>query len=259
MQINPVLAFKKLRLPYPHHGIIGHRGLSSEAPENTCASFIAAAEAGLSWVEFDVQRCASGEWVVFHDETLERTSNGRGAVREKGVAELKSLDIGSWFDRGFASERILSIAEVLPLLSQLGLHPNIEVKFFEADTAVDMIQMAAQIGPIIQRYWTHQTNAPAMVSSFHLNFLKAFRQLYPDWPIGYLVETLDKQSLDIVQEAHFSTLNVKKESLLTYLEHTTLHSQIPLLAFTVNDTATAKQLFSKGVSAIFSDKAQLFQ
>jgi glycerophosphoryl diester phosphodiesterase len=259
MKINPALAFKKIRLPYPHRGIIGHRGLSSKAPENTRASFMAAAAAGLSWVEFDIQRCASGEWVVFHDETVERTSNGRGAIREKSVTELKSLDIGSWFDPRFSDERILSLAEVLPLLSRLGLHPNIEVKFFETDAPIDAMRMAAQIGPVIQRYWIHHTDRPALVSSFHLDFLKAFRQLYADWPIGYLVETFEKQSLNIVQAAHFSTLNSSKESLLTYFERSTLMSQIPLLAFTVNDTPTAERLFSAGISAIFSDKADLFR
>jgi glycerophosphoryl diester phosphodiesterase len=258
MKIKPKIAFDKLGLPYPNHGIIGHRGLSSEAPENTRASFIAAADAGLSWVEFDIQRCASGEWVVFHDETLARTSNGHGPIRDQAFTALKKLDIGSWFHPRFANECILSLAEVLPLLAQLKLHPNIELKFFETEDAVDMMQMAAEIGPIIQQYWIDKTHTPAMISSFHLNFLKALRQLYSHWPIAYLINTFNKQSLDIVQTAHFDTLNSEKDSLLTYIERYKLHSQVPVLAFTVNDTATAEKLFSAGVSAIFSDKANLF-
>lgn len=256
MNINPGTAFKKLQLPYPNRGIIGHRGLSSLAPENTRASFISAANAGLSWVEFDIQRCDSGEWVVFHDKTLERTSNGRGTVQDMSLAELKRLDLGSWFDRRFANEHILSLAEVLPLLSQLGLHPNIEVKFFE-DTPIDMAKAAADIGSIVHQYWIAQAHAPAVISSFYDDFLLAFRDRYPDWPIAYLVEQFQEQHINTVREGRFNMLNAEKDSLLTYIQRQRLHTDIPILAFTVNDAPTAKRLFSAGISAIFSDKAEL--
>jgi glycerophosphoryl diester phosphodiesterase len=259
IKIDPASTFEQLRLPYPQHGIISHRGLSSEAPENTQASFIAAAQAGLSWVEFDVQRCASGEWVVFHDETLERTSNGRGPLKNQTFAQLKALDIGAWFDPHFGGERILSLAETLSLTARLGLHINVEVKFFKSDASLDMIPMATQIGSIIQQYWVPQTKLPPMISSFHLNFLKAFRQLYPHWPIAYLIENFDDRCLDTVQALGFSALGTRKESLLAYIEHSQLDTQIPLLVFTVNDALSAKRLFSAGVSAIFSDKAKLFR
>jgi glycerophosphoryl diester phosphodiesterase len=251
--------FDRLSLPYPNKGIIGHRGLAALAPENTQVGFIAAAQAGLSWVEFDIQRCATGEWVVFHDETLERTSNGQGLLRDKTNAELKQLDIGSWFDPRFAGEHLLSLNEVLPLLASLGLHPNIEVKFFKDAAAENKALAAKDLGQQIQQYWPHHAKTPALVSSFDLPFLLAFRQQYPEWPLGYLIRELTHTHIETMHTQGFSILSAEKDSLLTYLK-TTPQPQLgfPLLAYTVNERPTAQALFSAGVAAIFSDKADTF-
>ena len=61
-------------LPAPKEGLIGHRGAAGHAPENTAASIKKAAQFGLNWVEFDIRLCSSGEWIVFHDSSLERTT-----------------------------------------------------------------------------------------------------------------------------------------------------------------------------------------
>src|ERR1700694_1070503 len=84
----------------------GHRGAMSLAPENTLAAFALAREVGADGVEFDVQLSADGEVVIIHDHTLERTTDGRGAVAERTLAELKKLDAGRWFDVRYAGERI---------------------------------------------------------------------------------------------------------------------------------------------------------
>jgi len=75
--------------------IIGHRGASGYAPENTLESFDLAIRQGVSVIELDVHRCASGELVVIHDETLDRTTNGKGSVAKMTLNELKELDAGN--------------------------------------------------------------------------------------------------------------------------------------------------------------------
>jgi glycerophosphoryl diester phosphodiesterase len=97
--------------------IIGHRGAMGHAPENTLASFARALEMGVDAIELDVQLSQDGEVVVIHDDQLERTTNGRGLVRDHSLASLKSLDAGSSFGADFEGESIPTLAEVFELIA----------------------------------------------------------------------------------------------------------------------------------------------
>ena len=85
--------------------VIGHRGIAARAPENTLAGFRRAAELGVAWVELDVQLTSDGVPVVFHDDGLERTTDGQGLLIETPLAVLRGLDAGAWFGPAFAGER----------------------------------------------------------------------------------------------------------------------------------------------------------
>src|SRR5208282_1627382 len=84
---------------------IGHRGASGRFPENTLSSFRAAIEAGADMCELDVQMTRDGVAVVIHDDTVDRTTDGHGAVAAMTLAELKRLDAGAWFDHKSAGDR----------------------------------------------------------------------------------------------------------------------------------------------------------
>lgn len=98
--------------------IIAHRGDSAERPENTLAAFASALEVGADLVEFDVQLTKDGHVVILHDATLDRTTNGRGDVREMTLRELRAFSAGypERFRDAFAGERIPTLAEALALL-----------------------------------------------------------------------------------------------------------------------------------------------
>jgi glycerophosphoryl diester phosphodiesterase len=91
----------------------GHRGASAAAPENTFAAFEGAVGEGAIYTETDIQLTADGELVLVHDPTLERTTNGRGRVSSLTLAELRTLDAGSWFAPTFAGQRIPEFGEFL--------------------------------------------------------------------------------------------------------------------------------------------------
>ena len=93
--------------------VIAHRGASGSAPENTMAAFSLAVERGAEVVELDVQMTADGYPVVIHNATVNRTTDGTGLVREKTLAELQTLDAGSWFETRFAGERVPTLEEVV--------------------------------------------------------------------------------------------------------------------------------------------------
>src|SRR5512137_1822539 len=106
---------------------MGHRGAPAEAPENTLASFQRAREAGAHGVELDVMLSADGQVVVCHDFWVDRTTDGRGRIRELTVAQLKTLDAGSWFGPQFAGERIPTLRQVVDWAGQ-DMLLNIELK-----------------------------------------------------------------------------------------------------------------------------------
>lgn len=107
--------------------IMAHRGAKDIAPENTLAAFQAACDLGADAIELDVTRCASGEIIVIHDDTVDRTTNGTGRVDELPWETLRTLDAGSWFDIRFQGERIPLLEEVLEHFGHR-IRLNIEIK-----------------------------------------------------------------------------------------------------------------------------------
>ncbi len=121
--------------------IVGHRGAIECAPENTLAAFSEGLAQGADIIELDVQLSADGQVVVFHNEWLDRTTNGRGRMTDKTLAELKALDAGSWFDERFAGEPIPTLKEALTWAK--GRVPLfVELKYSEY---VDLAAQLAQV------------------------------------------------------------------------------------------------------------------
>ena len=106
---------------------VAHRGGESHAPENTFAAFDNVPSLGTSWVESDLRISADGEIVLIHDATVDRTTDGTGAVCEMSVAELNSLDAGSWFAPEFTGQRIPTLSEFFQRYKSR-LHAMLEIK-----------------------------------------------------------------------------------------------------------------------------------
>src|SRR5207245_1359942 len=115
--------------PHPTPLIIAHRGDSSHRPENTLAAFAAGLETGGAIVDFDVHLTRDGEVVVIHDETIDRTTDGRGEVKQMTLAEIRRFSAGypSRFGSAYAGERVPTLAETLGLLRERA-HAMIEIK-----------------------------------------------------------------------------------------------------------------------------------
>ena len=110
--------------------IFAHRGSKGTHPENTLASFKEAVRVGSDGIELDVHLTKDGHLVVIHDETVDRTTNGTGEIRNLTLAEIKAMDAGGWFHNKYAGEKIPTLEEVLLLLTELGFNGqlNIELK-----------------------------------------------------------------------------------------------------------------------------------
>lgn len=142
-------------------GPVGHRGLPSEFPENTLAGFRACLDRRFGF-EVDVRRSKDGQLVCVHDETVDRTTNGKGRVDSLELAELNALDAGSWFSPRYKNARIPSFDEVLQLIARYdaarpvvaidlkGGDPNIEQDVVAAARTHRVLDRLVFIGRAIQ-------------------------------------------------------------------------------------------------------------
>ncbi|MBF0166958.1 MAG: glycerophosphoryl diester phosphodiesterase [Alphaproteobacteria bacterium] len=227
--------------------LIGHRGAAKWAPENTLASFFCAADLGAEWVELDVRLCKGGIPVVFHDETLERTTNGLGRVAQHRLDELKSLDAGTWFSPRFRDEPIPTLEEALSTIARLGMEVNIELKPDQGE-ALEMVQAALAVA---KKVWP-ETAPPPLISSFSHEVLALANGLCP-WPIGYLAERFDQDLLERARSVRAASLNLNANYVQPSHISAIHDAGMAVLAYTVNDPTEARRLWAMGVDSIFTD------
>lgn len=124
--------------------IVAHRGLADRAPENTLAACTAALALGFG-IEIDLQRSADGHLVVIHDATVDRTTNGRGAVAEQTLDALRRLDAGSWYGPAFRDQRIPTLEEVLAVVAAHRSLPILAVLELKANDPGIVEPLCAQV------------------------------------------------------------------------------------------------------------------
>ncbi len=127
---------------WPGVMVVAHRGASRHAPENTLAAFRKAIELGADLIEFDVRQTRDGHLVVMHDDTVDRTTDGRGRVSQMTLEEIRKLDAGSWFGPQFKGERVPTLDEALETIKG-GALPDID---FKAGTPEKLVEAVARHG-----------------------------------------------------------------------------------------------------------------
>lgn len=165
--------FGALREPGEPAFIAAHRGDRAVAPENTIPAFEAAFERGYDFVECDVQLTADGHAVVLHDETVDRTTDGSGRVDELALAEIATLDAGSWFDPEFAGTPVPTLDDFLALLARSDSRALVELK--QDWTADDVEAIRADI-------YRHGVQDRIVFASFSLVTLAALEEAEPVIP-----------------------------------------------------------------------------
>jgi glycerophosphoryl diester phosphodiesterase len=157
---------------------LGHRGASQAAPENTLAAYQRARELGADGVELDVMLSADGEVVVRHDWELERTTNGSGRVKDHTLAQLKTLDAGSWFAPEFAGEHIPTLREVC---AWAGLDMLLDIELKSVDVGDNGLER--KVIPIVQEFGLEQR---VVLSSFNPFALRRVKAIQPTLHTGLL-------------------------------------------------------------------------
>ncbi len=230
--------------------IIAHRGSPRAAPENTLASFRQAAGDGATWVEFDAALTADSRVVIFHDDELDRTSDGAGLMADATFEQVTALDAGSWFSPAFKGEMIPTLEEALELFASLGLGFNMELKT-DRGREVELAQVAL---PIALDMWPG-TNPTPLISSFSREALAAAKDIAPQWPRAHLFDRLPEDWRQAAAALDVVSLNANQKHLTREQVMELRGAGYAVMAYTVNDLARAEILFGWGVDAIFTDIA----
>lgn len=234
----------RLQLP----SVIGHRGASGYAPENTLAAVRKAYELNVQWIEVDVMLSRDNEVIAIHDVTVNRTTNGQGYVATMSYTELLALDAGSWFSTQFTNEKIPKLEQIINYAKPRHLGINLEIKTvcgYEQKTALSTYAVLEQCGFL--------TQDKLLLSSFSVPCLEKIRCLNKNLNIGLLLEEwtddwqANLEALNCISlHADWHILNPSRVMALKEVVQW-------VLAYTVDDPETAAMLYSWGIDGLFSN------
>ena len=247
--------------------IIGHRGYSEIAPENTLPSFKLALEAGADLVELDYQLSQDRVAMVMHDDTLDRTTNARRAWRRVRVqvaartaAEIRTLDAGRWFGSKFAGTRVPLLTEALELIVRGGGTALVEHKSGDAASGAKLLRESGLSERVV-------------VISFDWAYLREFHELKPDQVLGALGPParlangnkpsrfsgkLDREWLDQMggTGAEIAVWNQRVTQDAVRQAH---RRGLKVWVYTIDKLRPAKQMLGKGVDGIITNRVGLIR
>ncbi len=215
---------------------IGHRGAKGHAPENTIRSVKKAMEFGAPWVEIDVYHI-DDHIIVIHDDTLERTTNGKGSLFDKSFSFLRGLDAGE-------GEKIPTLDEILDLtFEKTGL--NIELKGpGTADPVIKLLQKR------FTRSWGREN---FLISSFDHKSLSYARAVDSEIPIGVLYEKVPENYLTLTEKLNAYSVNISGYFVTPDIVADAHNNGLNVFVYTVNNHEDIKQMKKMGVDGVFSD------
>ena len=242
--------------------IIGHRGASAVAPENTMAAFREALAVGADGIEFDVRLTRDGVPVVIHDSTLRRTGGLSQRVADLTWDEISKVEVGSWFARKkglpagtFANETVPSLAELFTLFQTNKSTLYLEMK---SDSAADQRPLAEACVRAIEE---HSLEERVVVECFQLPALKILKEINPEIKTVALFEPaftnpsvlsdqrMINQAVDVGAAALALHHRLARESLVQKAKAAGLHVAV----WTVDDPAWVERAQAIGIDALITN------
>jgi glycerophosphoryl diester phosphodiesterase len=223
---------------------IAHRGASGYAPENTMAAFRRAVAQGVSFIETDLHLTRDAHLVAIHDDTLERTTNGRGAVQNMTLAEVRRLDAGSWFASEFAGERVPTLDETLEFARKNDVLFYLELKpvgFWGGEHAlISQLRNSSEI-------------ARSVIICFEPAILASLRKIEPTLMTGLLYDGSLANPFEKATEIGARQMIVRGDLVTPNLLQRAKELDLQVICWTVNTPAHMRMLMAAGVHGIMSD------
>lgn len=232
--------------PYPHYA--AHRGGGKLAPENTLAAMRQGYAHGYRMVEFDVKLSADGVPFLLHDDTLDRTTDGKGRADALNWAELAKLDAGSWHSALYAAEPLPTLAAVARWAISNGVACNIEIKpnpGRERDTGTVVALTAREL-------W-RGAPVPPLLSSFAEDSLAAAQAAVPELPRALLFDAVPEDWMARLARLECVAFDPDWHGLDAATIATGHRGGYKVLTYTVNDPRRVAQLIAWGVDVIITD------
>src|SRR5215211_1270267 len=235
--------------------IIGHRGASAVAPENTMAAFREALAVGADGIEFDVRLTRDGVPVVIHDGTLRRTGGLPDRVAELTWAEISKVDVGSWFSKYFANETVPSLAELFTLFQSNNSTLYLEMK---CDSAAEQRALAEACVRAIEK---HSLKERVIVECFQLPALRILKEIDSEIKTVALFEPsftnpsvlsdlrIINQAKDVGAAALALHHRLAREGLVRKAKEAGLHVAV----WTVDDPAWVERAQAIGIDALITN------
>jgi glycerophosphoryl diester phosphodiesterase len=227
--------------------VIGHRGASGHAPENTMAAFRRAVEQGARFIETDLQATRDGRLVALHDATLERTTNGSGFVAERTLDEILRLDAGAWYGAEYAGERVPTLEQMLHFAREQDIGFFLEIKQ-EAAWGIEHGLVSA----IRNSGEAHRI----VVLSFSPGILRNFHRLDRTLVTGLLSDDPRLSPAALVEQAaEIGARQVapRGDLLSRDLLERARRNDLQVVTWTVNDPEQMRALQAVGVDGIMTD------
>ena len=250
--MNPPLDLARFTRPL----LIGHRGYPALCPENTLASFEGAMQAGCDMIELDVTLTRDRKVVVIHDDTLDRTTNGKGPVLEQTFEEIKRLDAGSWFAPRFSAERIPELSEVMELTAgRCMLNVEIKESAFEADYPADAIEHQ-----VVKLVKTSGAMDRVIISSFDKRILERIAAMDAPPAVAYISDHgADKSVLEMLLKMRAFSWH-PRFTVLTRDQVDMLHAAgLKVFPWTINTRAEAEKVLALGVDGLICNELRVMR
>ncbi|WP_330218283.1 glycerophosphodiester phosphodiesterase [Ornithinibacillus contaminans] len=226
--------------------IIAHRGASKLAPENTMFAFELAYKLGAEGLETDVQLTKDHIPVLIHDETLTRTTNGRGYVKDYTYKELLRLDAGSWFSREFKQAKLLSLEQFLVWIKPKDLSLNLELK----NNKIDYHQLESIVYNMLKE---HKLIKRTTLSTFNPNSVKRLSELDNDIEIAFLTSKKNINLIEYASSLGANAIHIKYRLLNRQLQEQALANNMPIRVYTINKYKQMMNCYEHQVAGIFTD------
>ncbi|MBN4056457.1 MAG: hypothetical protein COA82_11185 [Alkaliphilus sp.] len=226
--------------------ILAHRGASAYAPENTTIAFTKAIEMGADGFELDIHLSKDGNLIVIHDESVNRTTNGSGFIKDLTLGEIKKLDAGSWFDSQFSDEKVPTLDEVLTLIKDTQLLINIEIKngpFFYAEIEQKIIDCVVR----------HSMIDRVIVSSFDHYSIVKIKKLNSSIKTGALFLARTINSWKYIKEIGADAIHPHFVSVTSEVVKNCHENNIEIHTYTANEPEHIKHLARLGVNSIITN------
>lgn len=231
--------------------VIAHRGARGQAAENSLRAIELAAELGCIWVELDVMLTADQVPVIFHDNRLDRLTNGYGGVKGHRWAELQQLKIHPPRGSSEAAQAIPSLHQALQKLQQLGLGLNLEIKPNHPADRIKTLQLSLQV---LQDF----PGVPVVLSSFRQQALAEAKKRAPQLSRAILWERLPLDWRERAQALEVRAVHLAAFALRRWQVAEIRSLGLEVYVYTVNSLAQAQRLKSWGVTGVFSDYPERF-